>query len=45
MSNTYSYTISKILDKYCDITLVGDLLANVSHGMKNTTQSRYNYSS
>ena len=32
----YSYTISKILDKYCDITLVGDSLANVLYGMKNT---------
>ena len=28
--------ISKILDKYCDIVLVGDSLGNVLYGMKNT---------
>ena len=32
----YSKNISKILDKYCDIVLVGDSLANVLYGMKNT---------
>ncbi len=32
----YSKNISKILDKYCDIILVGDSLANVVYGMKNT---------
>ena len=32
----YSKNIAKILDKYCDITLVGDSLANVLYGMKNT---------
>ncbi len=32
----YSKNFSKILDKYCDIVLVGDSLANVLYGMKNT---------
>ena len=32
----YSKNISTILDRYCDITLVGDSLANVLYGMKNT---------
>lgn len=32
----YSKKISEILDKYCDIVLVGDSLANVLYGMKNT---------
>ncbi len=32
----YSKSIAKILDKYCDITLVGDSMANVLYGMKNT---------
>ncbi len=32
----YSKNIAKILDKYCDITLVGDSLANVLYGMENT---------
>ena len=32
----YSKIFSKILDKYCDIILVGDSLANVLYGMKNT---------
>ena len=32
----YSKNISKILDKYCDIILVGDSLGNVLYGMKNT---------
>jgi 3-methyl-2-oxobutanoate hydroxymethyltransferase len=34
----YSKNISKILDKYCDIVLVGDSLANVLYGMKTTHQ-------
>ena len=33
---SYSKNISKILDKYCDIILVGDSLGNVLYGMKNT---------
>ncbi len=32
----YSYNIAKIIDKFCDITLVGDSLANVLYGMKST---------
>ena len=32
----YSKSISKLIDKYCDIVLVGDSLANVLYGMKNT---------
>ncbi len=32
----YSKNIAKVLDKHCDITLVGDSLANVLYGMKNT---------
>ena len=32
----YSKNIAKILDKYCDLVLVGDSLANVLYGMKNT---------
>jgi 3-methyl-2-oxobutanoate hydroxymethyltransferase len=32
----YSKSISKILDKYCDIILVGDSMANVLYGQKNT---------
>jgi len=32
----YSKNFSEILDKYCDIVLVGDSLANVLYGMKNT---------
>ena len=32
----YSKPIAKILDKYCDIVLVGDSLANVVYGMNNT---------
>ena len=32
----YSTNIAKITDKYCDITLVGDSLANVLYGMKDT---------
>ena len=33
---SYSYNITSILDKYCDIVLVGDSLANVLYGMDNT---------
>ena len=32
----YSKNIAKILDKYCDIILVGDSVANVLYGMTNT---------
>ena len=32
----YSTNIAKITDKYCDITLVGDSLANVLYGNKTT---------
>ena len=32
----YSKNISKILDKHCDIILVGDSMANVLYGLKNT---------
>ena len=32
----YSKSIAKILDKYCDIILVGDSVANVLYGHKNT---------
>ena len=32
----YSKNIAKILDKYCDLILVGDSLANVLYGMTNT---------
>ena len=34
----YSKSFAKILDKYCDIILVGDSMANVLYGMKNTHQ-------
>ena len=34
----YSKPIAKILDKYCDIVLVGDSLATAMYGMKNTHQ-------
>ena len=33
---SYSKSISKIFDKYCDLILVGDSLANVLYGMKTT---------
>ena len=33
---SYSKSITRILDKYCDLILVGDSLANVVYGMKNT---------
>ena len=32
----YSKNFAKILDKHCDIILVGDSMANVLYGMKNT---------
>ena len=32
----YSKSVSKILDKHCDIILVGDSMANVLYGLKNT---------
>ena len=32
----YSKTMSQILDKFCDIVLVGDSMANVLYGHKNT---------
>ena len=32
----YSKPISKILDRYCDIILVGDSVATAFYGMKNT---------
>ena len=32
----YSKNYAKILDRYCDIILVGDSMANVVYGMKNT---------
>ena len=32
----YSKNIAKILDKYVDIVLVGDSMANVLYGHKNT---------
>ncbi len=32
----YSKNIAKILDRYCDVVLVGDSLANALYGMKNT---------
>ena len=32
----YSKPISKILDSYCDIILVGDSVATAFYGMKNT---------
>ena len=30
----YSKNIAQVLDKYCDIILVGDSVANVLYGMK-----------
>ena len=33
---SYSKSTSRILDKYCDLILVGDSLANVLYGMKTT---------
>ena len=34
----YSKNIAKILDKYCDIVLVGDSMANVLYALKNTNK-------
>ena len=34
----YSKNFSSILDKYCDLILVGDSMANVLYNMKNTHQ-------
>ena len=34
----YSKNIAQILDKHCDIILVGDSVANVLYGFKNTHQ-------
>ena len=34
----YSKNIASILDKYCDLVLVGDSMANVLYGHKNTHQ-------
>ena len=34
----YSKPIAKILDKYCDIILVGDSVATAFYGMKNTRE-------
>ena len=36
MRTAYSKNYAKILDKHCDIILVGDSMANVLYGMKNT---------
>ena len=33
---SYSKPVAEILDKYCDIILVGDSLGMVLYGMKNT---------
>ena len=38
----YSKNIAKILDNYCDIILVGDSMANVLYGMKNTHEITIN---
>jgi 3-methyl-2-oxobutanoate hydroxymethyltransferase len=38
----YSKNFAKILDKYCDIILVGDSMANVLYGMSNTHQLSLN---
>ena len=38
----YSKGIAKILDKYCDVVLVGDSMANVLYGHKNTHQISLN---
>jgi 3-methyl-2-oxobutanoate hydroxymethyltransferase len=35
----YSKPFAKILDKYCDIVLVGDSLATAMYGMKNTHET------
>ena len=38
----YSKGIAKILDKYDDVVLVGDSMANVLYGHKNTHQISLN---
>ena len=38
----YSKNIAKILDKYLDIVLVGDSMANVLYGHKNTHKINLN---
>jgi len=38
----YSKSIAKILDKFCDIILVGDSMANVLYGCKNTNKMTLN---
>ena len=38
----YSKNIANILDKYCDIVLVGDSLANVLYGHNNTHKINLN---
>ncbi len=38
----YSKSIAEILDKYCDIILVGDSMANVLYGHKNTHKIKLN---
>ena len=38
----YSKSIAKILDKYCDIVLVGDSMANVLYGFNNTHEINLN---
>ena len=35
---SYSKNIAQILDRHCDIILVGDSMANVLYGSKNTHQ-------
>ena len=37
----YSKNIAKILDKYCDIVLVGDSMANVLYGLENTHKIKF----
>ena len=34
----YSKNIAKLIDKHCDIILVGDSMANVLYGQKNTPE-------
>ena len=39
----YSKNIAQILDKHCDIVLVGDSMANVLYAQKNTHKINYGY--
>ena len=39
----YSSSISKIVDEYVDIILVGDSLGNAVYGMKNTQSVHFRY--